>query len=191
MSSSRRARSRHLKRVLGNVAVGILAVVALVLLVGLFLPRTYHLERSIEVQAGPEAIYPDLAGLRRWPEWTVWNRDMDPGLELTYGSPDTGAGAEYSWIGPKLGNGRLKLVKADPMKGIEYELSFENGSMQSEGAISMEKVAGMVRVTWSNHGNLGKNPVNRYFGLMMDRMVGPDFEKGLARLKARAEAVGK
>ncbi len=191
MSSSRRAKSRRLKQVLGNVAVGILAVVALVLLVGLFLPRTFHVERSIDVQAGAEAIYPDLAGLRRWPEWTVWNKDMDPGLELTYGSPDTGEGAEYSWRGPKLGNGQLKLLKANPTNGIAYALSFDNGSMVSEGAITLEKVAGVVRVTWSNHGDLGKNPVNRYFGMMMDRMVGPDFEKGLQRLKTRAESAGK
>lgn len=173
------------------MAVGILATVALLLMIGLFLPRTYHVERSIDVQAGTGAIYPDLAGLRRWPEWTVWNRDMDPDVEMTYGSPDTGEGAEYSWRGPKLGNGQLKLVKANPATGIAYELSFDNGSMLSEGAISMEKAAGVVRVTWSNHGSLGKNPVNRYFGLMMDRIMGPDFEKGLQRLKMRAESAAK
>lgn len=191
MSSSRRARSRRLKRILGNVVVALLGAVALLLLIGLFLPRTYHVQRTIEVQAGTEAIYPDLASLRRWPEWTVWNRDMDPGLELTYGSPDTGEGAEYSWVGPKLGNGRLKLTRAEPASGIGYELSFDNGSMRSEGAITMEKVAGAVRVTWSNHGSLGKNPVNRYLGLMMDSWVGPDFEKGLSNLKQRAESAAK
>ncbi|MGE3311878.1 MAG: SRPBCC family protein [Limisphaerales bacterium] len=187
MSSSRRSRSRHIRRIVGNLIVALLALIALALLVGLFLPRTYHVARSIDVKAGTEAIYPDLAGLRRWPEWTVWNKDLDPGIEWTYGSPDTGIGAEYSWVGPKVGDGRLKLVKADPEKGIAYELSFQKDSMRSEGEISMEKVAGGVRVEWTNHGDLGKNPVNRYFGLLMDRMIGPDFEAGLRRLKERAE----
>ncbi len=187
MSSSRRSRSRHIRRVVGNLVVGLLALIALALLVGLFLPRTYHVERSVDVRAGTEVIYPDLVALRRWPEWTVWNKEKDPGVEWTYGSPDTGVGAEYSWVGPELGNGRLKIVKADPEKGIAYELSFENDSMRSEGEISMEKVAGVVRVVWTNHGDLGKNPVNRYFGLLMNRMIGPDFEEGLRRLKERAE----
>lgn len=191
MSSSRRARSRRWKQILANVGITLLALVALVLLVGLFLPRTYLVERSIDIQAAPEAIYPDLASLRRWPEWTVWNRDLDPGLELNYGTPDTGVGAEYSWQGPKLGDGQLKLVRADPATGIAYELSFQKGSMRSEGVIALEKVAGVVRVTWNNRGDLGKNPINRYFGLMMDKMVGPDFEKGLQNLKARAERAGK
>jgi len=191
MSSSRRARSRHLKRVLGNILIAILAVIALVLLVGLFLPRSYHLERTIDIQADTETIYPDLASLRRWPEWTAWNKGMDPAAEFKFGTPETGVGAEYSWSGPVLGQGRLKLTKTDPAKGIEYSLEFENGSMTSEGAITMEKVAGVIRVTWVDRGDLGRSPVNRYFGLLMDSLVGPNFEKGLQTLKSRAEAAAK
>lgn len=176
---------------MANVGVVLLAVIALLLLVGLFLPREYNVERSIDIQASPDAIFADLTALRRWPDWTVWNRDRDPGLEVTYGTTDTGVGAVYSWKGPKLGDGSLELVRADPATGVAYKLSFDKGTILSDGAIRLEKVAGVVRVTWNNHGNLGKNPVNRYFGLLMDRMVGPDFEQGLRNLKARAEKAGK
>lgn len=171
--------------------IAILSVIALVLLVGLFLPRNYNLERTIDIQADMETIYPDLVSLRRWPEWTAWNKEMDPAAEFKFGTPETGVGAEYTWSGPVLGQGRLKLTKAEPGKGIEYTLEFENGSMTSDGAITMEKVAGVVRVTWVDRGDLGRSPVNRYFGLLLDSMVGPNFEKGLQTLKSRAEAAAK
>ena len=57
-----------------------------------------------------------------------------------------------------------------------------------EGAITLEQAGDRIKVTWSNEGDLGGNPVNRYFGLMMDKMIGPDFEEGLAKLKEIAEA---
>lgn len=191
MSSSRRSRSRRWSQLLANVLVFLLAVVALLLLVGLFLPRRYGVERSVDIQAGRAAVYADLSQLRRWPEWTAWNQEMDPGVVFTFGTPDQGEGANYSWQGPKLGNGELKLVKADPATGIEYQLAFDHGSMVSEGSIRLAEEGGVTRVTWSHIGDVGKNPVNRYVGLMMNRMIGPDFEKGLSRLKARAEASGK
>jgi hypothetical protein len=56
------------------------------------------------------------------------------------------------------------------------------------GAITLEPAGESIRVTWSNEGDLGANPINRYFGLMMDRMMGPDFEEGLNNLKRTIEA---
>ena len=59
------------------------------------------------------------------------------------------------------------------------------------GAIMLEAGGENTKVTWSNEGDLGANPINRYFGLMMDRMMGPDFEEGLNNLKRAVEAGGK
>ena len=191
MSSSRRSRSRRLKRLLSNLAVTLLAVVAVLLLVGLFLPRNYHVERRIEIRARAETVYPDLARLRRWPEWTVWNQEMDPAVRFTFESPDTGVGAAYEWTGPKLGEGRLRLTKAEPSSGVWYELDFDRRKYLSNGSITFEGTNDVVRVTWLHEGSLGKNPVGRYVGLFMDKMLGADLEKGLARLKQRAEAAPK
>lgn len=187
MSNSRRARSRRLKRFLGNALVVLLALVALLLLIGLFLPRHYRVERSVEINAASEAVFADLSNLRHWPEWTVWNEKMDPTVQFTYGTPDSGEGATYQWTGQKVGRGSLKLTQANPTNGIAYDLNFENGKFLSNGGISLSPTASGVRVVWVNEGDLGKNPVNRYFGLFVESMLGGQFEQGLSQLKSRAE----
>ena len=187
MSSSRRTRSRRFKQMLGNILVIVLGIVALLLLVGLFLPHQYRVIRTIDTRARPEAVFEQVAGVRHWPEWTVWNRDMDPTLEITYDTPETGVGAGYRWSGKKLGSGSLKISKADPAKGVWYDLEFESGKFRSVGSVLIATNADHLTITWTDEGELGRNPVNRYLGLVMERMVGPDFEKGLERLKAKAE----
>jgi len=190
MSSNRRSRSRKLKKVLANIFVVLLAIITVLLLVGLFLPRHYRVERSVSINAKLDSVYPLLSGLRHWPEWTVWNQEMDPAVQFTYDSPDSGTGAGYHWTGPKLGRGALKLTKAEPDKGVWYDLEFNDGQFQSSGSLQLRSGADGVQVVWVNEGDLGKNPVNRYIGLMMDRTIGADFEKGLANLKSKAERAG-
>jgi carbon monoxide dehydrogenase subunit G len=74
-----------------------------------------------------------------------------------------------------------------PNEKIVYTLHFPEFGMRSTGQLRLEPTGNATRVTWSNEGDVGANPVNRYFALMMDRMVGPDFEAGLANLKSLAE----
>lgn len=188
MSSSRRSRSRRWKRLLGNVIVVGLGVMALLLLVGLFLPRTFVLQRSVEIRGQPEAVYAKLSALRQWPEWTVWNTERDPGLRFEYGTPDSGVGAMYRWNGPKVGRGQLKLTRAEPEHGVWYDLDLEGGQMTATGSLTFERTPQGVKVVWLNEGNLGRNPVSRYVGLFMDHLAGPDFEGGLARLRTQVEA---
>lgn len=191
MSSSRRARSKVWRRWLGNLLIVFLGLIALVLLVGLFLPRTYRVVRTVEVRAAPQVVYADLATLRQWPEWTVWNKEMDPTAEFEFSGPESGVGAAYRWKGAKLGQGELKLTEADPNRGVRYALSFEGGAMQSVGGIEWVATGtNGLKVTWSDEGDLGRSLVNRYLGLMLDSMIGTQFEQGLARLKARAESGG-
>lgn len=191
MSSSRRSRSRRWKKVLGNLLVIGLGVVALVLLVGLFLPRSYRLQRSIRIQAKPEAVYAQLSVLRQWPEWTVWNQERDPGVRFEFEGPEAGVGATYRWTGAKLGRGQLKLTQAQPGKGVWYELEFDGGQIKATGSVTFEPAGEGLEVVWMNEGDLGRNPVSRYVGLFMERMVGPDFEGGLARLRGRLEGAAE
>ncbi len=189
MKPSRRARSRRLKRIAANALVIVLSVLALLLLVGLFLPGQYRVERSLAIRAKAEAVYPYLAGLRTWPEWTVWNQEVDPGVKFTYESPDTGAGAVYRWEGPKLGRGLLRLTRAETNKGVWYDLDFDNGDRLSTGSLTLDETPEGARVTWVNEGELGRSPFSRYAGLFLERIIGPDFDKGLANLKAKVEGV--
>lgn len=190
MSSSRRSKSRRYKRILGNALVVVLGLITVLLLVGLFLPRGYRVERQVDVKAPVGTVYENLVALRRWPEWTVWNVQMDPTVQFSFDSPDAGVGAAYRWTGKKLGRGSLKLTKAEAGKGVWYDLEFNGGETRAEGSVTLEVVGDHVRVVWMNEGDLGKNPVNRYVGLFMDRMLGGDLAGGLANLKRLVEGGG-
>lgn len=179
-----------MKKVLKRIILVVLLVPILLIVISFFLPSKYRVERSEVIQAPPEAIYPRLAQLKRWPEWTVWNTNFDSTLVYTFTGPAEGAGAEMSWTA-KSGNGALKLTGADPRSGVTYELNFEQGKFLARGGVMLTPAeGGATRTTWFNEGDLGWNPVWRYFGLLMDRMMGGEFQKNLDSLKAKTEGKG-
>jgi hypothetical protein len=177
-------------KALKKVVLVLLLLPILLLLISLFLPSKYHVERTTVIKAPPEAIYPWLAQLKKWPEWTVWNTTMDPTLTYTYSGPAEGAGAEMSWTGKKLGNGAMKLTSSDPKSGVKFDLNIGDGKMLANGSISPEVFEGGTKVTWVVEGSWGFNPVLRYLGLFADKLMGGDFHKNLEGLKKTAEAKG-
>ncbi|MEY2410555.1 MAG: hypothetical protein QOF48_3225 [Verrucomicrobiota bacterium] len=164
----------------------VLILPILLLVISFFLPSQYRVERVAMIQAKPDAIFPWLAQLRKWPEWTVWNTNYDSTLAYTFSGPAEGTGSEMSWTA-KSGNGSLKLTGADVNSGVRYELNFDNGRFLSTGGVSLSPTGEVTRVTFFNEGNFGKNPVRRYFGLLMDKMMGGDFDKNLQGLKQKVE----
>lgn len=175
-------------KVLKKIAIWLIVIVLVLGGIGLLLPKTYRVERSVVVKAEPHDVYAQVNTLKKWPEWTAWTMKKYPDMQIEFKGPEAGEGAEYYWTGKSTGKGNLKLTKSDPAKGVEYRLDFEDGKYVSDGSIFYEPAgAGEVKVTWVNSGDLGWNPVNRYFGLMMDRFMGPDFEEGLGNLKQRVE----
>jgi uncharacterized protein YndB with AHSA1/START domain len=174
-------------RALLRIAIGLALVAVLVVVAGFFVPSTYRVERSLVIAAPPARLYPLVAAPRRWPEWAMWNR-RDPAMALTFFGAESGAGAGWSWVSRTEGKGRMTITAADPLHGLAYELYFPDFDSTSHGEIRFEpQPGGGTRVTWTNEGGVGRNPLMHYMALAMDRMVGPDFEAGLANLKAIAE----
>lgn len=166
--------------------IGIVIAVMLVLgfVVGAFLPDSYHVERVQVIKAEPAMIHLLVTDLMRWPEWAPW-QETDPSIETTYGTITSGVGAYQSWIG-KSGDGMLTITASSPESGIEYDLSFDEGQYVSSGAINYHVTAEGTEVTWQMNGEM-QGTVEKYFGLMMDTMVGTAFEKGLTNMKTIAE----
>ena len=173
---------KWLKRAVLTVA----AIIALLLGIGLVLPSGFKVQRSVVVNAPAARIYPLIADPRQWKSWAVWNQ-RDPAMQMQYSGPDSGTGAKWTWQSKTEGNGAMEFTAAVPDKHIDYALSFPDLGMTSRGQLRLTPDGAGTRVTWTNEGDMGSNPVNRYFGLVMDRMIGPDFEAGLANLKAAAE----
>lgn len=168
----------------GAVVAGILALLAGgFVLVGILLPGTVEVTRSVEVEAAPDAVFPLLNDLERWTEWTPWG-EVESRLE----GPGTGAGSRRVWDDPGLGSGSLTLVASRPLSGIDYRVDVEDGAISFEGTISVAARGGGAVVTWTERADLGWNPLLGWTALGMDESQGRQLEESLDRLKARVEA---
>jgi uncharacterized protein YndB with AHSA1/START domain len=174
---------------LKKIGLGLLVVVALLLVVIATRPSTFHVERSTQVAAPATLVYAQFASVKAFTAWMPWS-DLDPTMKMEFSGPDTGVGASYSWVGNKqVGRGEMTVTETVPDSKVTYRLEFkEPMEATNTTTLALAPAGDGVRVTWSMEGN--NNFVAKAFSLVMDmdKMIGPDFEKGLARLKARSEA---
>ncbi len=174
---------------LRKIALGLVLLIVLGFAVALFLPGEYEVRRSIHVGAAPAAVHALVADLRNWERWTAWNKKNDPSLKREFSGPLAGRGAKMSWQGDKFGKGELTIVESTPPKRVRFTVRFEGGAFDSEDEITFEPQGGGTKVTWSDRGNLGLNPIARYAaaGNWLQDWIGRGIEQGLAGLKALAE----
>lgn len=165
--------------------IGAIALAAVI--GGFFVPSSFLVTRSIVVNAPPKKIYDLVVEPKQWTRWSAWNR-RDPDMKITYKGPPFGMGARWEWVSKTEGSGSMELTRVEPDRAVEYSLSLPDFNMKSNGALRLDPDGNGTRVTWTNGGDVGGNPLKHYLVLMMDRMVGPDFEAGLANLKAVAES---
>lgn len=173
-------------KIVKALLVIVLVLATALLLGGLLISPQFSVARSATIAAPPEAVYGLIADPRRWKEWSVWNR-RDPQMAMTYSGAASGAGAVWSWKSASEGDGRMSFTAAEPGRRVSYELFFPDFGTTSTGALTLVPENGGTRITWTLAGNLGGNPMMRWFALAMDGMVGKDFDAGLANLKALAE----
>jgi uncharacterized protein YndB with AHSA1/START domain len=164
------------------------ALVGLLLLVGLFLPTTAHVERSIATGASPATVYDIVSDFRRFNEWSPWF-GLDPQAKYTYEGPDGGVGARMRWAGDPatVGTGSQEITAVDPGRSVTTRLDFGDQG-QATARITIEPDGAGSRVTWAFDTSFEGDFLGRYFGLLFDRWIGADYEKGLAKLKTVAEA---
>jgi len=173
-------------RICKKILIGLMLLIVGLAVIGFFLPSHFKVERSIEISAPPEKIYPYLEDPRAWSKWAVWNQ-RDPQMQVTYLGPEKGEGAKWLWISRSEGNGGMDFVKAEPPRLIEYKLSFPDFNMSSGGKLELTSTGAVTKMTWTNEGDVGGNIISRYFLLTMDSTVGSDFDAGMKNLKTLVE----
>ena len=167
-------------------------VVALAMLffgIALFLPNTVHVERSTVIAAPAATVFTLVNGFVRFNQWSPW-ADLDPATAYTYDGPTAGVGAKMTWASddPDVGAGSQEVVASTPWQEVRTRIDFV-GEGRADSTLRLAPAAGGVEVTWSFDVDLGFNLVGRWFGLMFDALIGPDYEKGLGRLKTLAESL--
>ena len=175
-------------KILKIIGIGLLSIIGLFLIVAAFLPSQFTVSRSIEINKPVDSVYTVVADFGQFPKWNPWAGYEKEGM-LTYtisGVAGT-VGNAYAWVGPETGAGSMTINAIEPGKTIAQDLIF-TAPFPSASVVTwtFEPTASGTKATWSNTGK-SDYPVGRIFGVMMDKMIGPDFEKGLSKLKATLE----
>jgi ribosome-associated toxin RatA of RatAB toxin-antitoxin module len=153
-------------------------------------PDSFRIARSALVDAPPETIYPLINDFHDWERWSPWAR-LDPDQTTTYDGSPLGAGAIMSWTGNnKVGSGKMKIMESSQNERIRIKIQFIK-PMKAINDVQFElKPVGETKteVVWTMSGR--NDFIAKAFHAFMnvDKMVGGQFEQGLANLRAIAEA---
>jgi effector-binding domain-containing protein len=180
-------------KIIKVILITLVILVAIIAAVGFLSPSHVHVERSLTMKAPAEIIHGQINDLKNWTKWSPWYR-MDTAMKIEYNSIASGAGAGYKWASnnKNVGNGEMTIT-ASNKDSISTAMNFMEHGVATGNFIFLRsdnpKDSGSTKVTWAMESDMGMNPIGRIFGLFMDKMVGPDFEKGLNNLKEIAESI--
>jgi uncharacterized protein YndB with AHSA1/START domain len=171
-----------------TVSIIVLALIAAVLAYAAFRPDSFEVRRAATIQAPPEKIFPLINDFHQWSAWSPWEK-MDPAMKRTHTGAAAGKGAAYAWEGnSKVGQGRMEITESSPPSRIAIQLDFiKPFEGHNVAEFTLVPQNGATQVHWAMR---GPSPyVARLMGIFfnMDKMIGQDFEAGLANLKAAAE----
>ena len=161
-------------------------MIGLALGIGYALPDTFHVERALVVNAPPDKVFPWVHELEKWPKWDPWSR-ADPYIKHSFKQQKADKGAQMNWQGPKSGNGTLTIVELEPNKRVKLALSTHNVELIRYLTFSLEDLGGRTRLKWAIDGQNSMRPIGNWFGLGMDKYLGPMYEQGLSNIKALTE----
>jgi uncharacterized protein YndB with AHSA1/START domain len=172
------------------IALAVVAAVVAVLLVFVALrPADFRVARTARIAAPPEVVFAHVNDFRKWQAWSPYDK-RDPQIKRTYDLPPAGTGASYAWNGnSNVGEGRSTIIESRQNKLIRIKLEFVRPFTGTNTAeFGFEPEGQNTAVTWSLYGK--HNFMAKLVGLClnMDKMIGGDFEAGLANLKSLVES---
>ena len=172
---------------LKRIALVLLVVIVAILILAATRPDTFRVERSTTIAAPPEKVAALIDDFHRWPEWSPWEK-LDPSMKRTFSGPAKGVGSVYAWEGnSKAGQGQMKIVSETPA-AIGLDLDFIKPFASScKVDFGLQPEGPGTKVTWVMSGPMNYMSKVMCLFVSMDKMIGKDFEAGLANLKAAAE----
>lgn len=160
---------------------------ALFFAIGVFLPSTARVERALAIDAHAATVFALLNDFHQVNKWSPWLA-TDPNARIDISGPTRGVGAMMTWSGNIIGNGAQVIVSSEPLQKIVTRLSLQNmGDIETSFRLTRTEFG--TTVLWRYENDFGRNIFGRYYGLLLDSIVGVDFELGLASLKAMAESL--
>lgn len=184
-----------LKKTIIGLVLGIALLITVVLIAAALQPDEFRISRSAVINASPAVVFAQVSDFHKWQAWSPWAK-RDPNATATFSGPESGEGASFAWAGnDEVGEGQMTIAKAVPEELILIKLEFAKPMPSTCVAEFTFAPQGgeppQTEVTWTMS---GKRP---YMGKLMcmllnvDKMVGGDFEQGLAAMKTIAESEAK
>jgi uncharacterized protein YndB with AHSA1/START domain len=171
-----------------NVLVVVAAMMSAFAIVVALQPSDFRVTRTATISAPPAVVFDQVNELHKWEAWSPWAK-RDPNVKNTFEGPSAGTGAMFGWAGnSEVGEGRMTIIESRPDEIIRLKLEFIKPFEDTSTAeFKFEPKDGRTMVTWSMYGE--NDFISKAFGLFMDmdKMIGGDFEQGLAQIKEIAE----
>ena len=175
-------------RILKIVGIVVAVLLAAVAVLASFQPDTLRVQRSVTIAAPADKVFPFVDDFKRWTAWSPFE-NLDPTMRRAYGTPAAGKGATYAWDGEgKAGAGKMTIVESTPPSKVGISLDFERPMKDhADVAFTFVPQGNATFVTWTMESR--HNFVSKVMCLFLDpeKLIGDDFARGLAALKAVAE----
>jgi uncharacterized protein YndB with AHSA1/START domain len=173
-----------------GMMVGVLvAIVVILLVVASTRPNSFRVQRSTKIKGSPQRVFAVLNDFHQWPSWSPWEK-MDPAMTRTHSGAQSGPGAVYAWKGnKKVGEGRMEITEAASPSKLTIKLDFlKPFEAHNIAEFTLQVQGDSTDLTWAMQG-----PQPFMFKVMslfmsMDKMIGKDFETGLANIKTLTES---
>lgn len=175
-------------KILKRLLIILVLVVAVVIGTALTKPDSFRVERKAVIKAEASKIYPYLANFKNWGAWSPWE-PLDPNMTKKLSGAKSGKGAVYEWTGnSKVGQGKMEILEAEKNESVKMRLTFiKPFAAVNTTEYTLAEKGDDTEVSWVMYGpNTFMGKVMCVF-MSMDKMIGKDFDKGLANLKALAE----
>lgn len=179
------------KAILAIFVVLVLVVVVFCVVVALQ-PEDFKITRTATTNASPDKVFEQINDFHKWEAWSPW-ANLDPAMKTTYSGAASGTGSSYSWVGnDQVGEGRMTMTASHPNDNVKIDLEFiKPFAAKNLTEFTLKPEGDKTNVTWTM---TGKNnfPAKAFSLIMnMDKVVGGDFEKGLAQMKTVVELAPK
>jgi hypothetical protein len=173
---------------LRKILVGLAALVVVLVAVVALQPSEFRVARSATIAAPAPAVFAQVNDFRKWDAWSPWAK-LDPAMKKVYTGAPAGTGAVYAWSGNgEVGEGRTTITESRPNEVVRIRLEFVRPfAATNDVEFTFKPDGDRTAVTWSMTGRNGFMAKAAGLFMDMDRMVGGQFESGLAQLKAVAE----
>lgn len=179
-----------MKKFIKILLIVIVAIAAIVVILSFIGPKKYELVRSTLIQADRATVWEQVSKWENFGNWSPWE-SRDTAMTKTFSGNPGEVGSKYTWKSKTQGNGSQTILESVSNEHRVADLVFEDWDMHSNTSMDLKDSAGGTFVTWKMYGD--NNFMGRVMGVFMnmEKMVGPDYEAGLAKLKTVCEAAPK